>query len=116
MKLIELMRMHRRIFQIKESMHDLMCRGSKDYRTSLLEVNSYNMTKHLAMKSCIPDENGNLKNSEVEFNIMKALFEDIATYNHVDLMMRKMRLGLFRDEVQGIENGDPIVEPREVNQ
>lgn len=32
MKMIELMSMHRKIFLISDNLHDLMCRGTKDYR------------------------------------------------------------------------------------
>lgn len=38
MSMIELMNMHRRIFQITDNLHDLMCRGTKDYRQSLSTV------------------------------------------------------------------------------
>ena len=32
MSMIELMTMHRKIFQISDNLDDLMCRGTKDYR------------------------------------------------------------------------------------
>lgn len=32
MSMIELMSMHRKIFLISDNLHDLMCRGTKDYR------------------------------------------------------------------------------------
>ena len=38
MSLIELMQMHRRIFSLIENLHDLCCRGTKDYREALANV------------------------------------------------------------------------------
>jgi len=38
MTLIELMQMHRRIFSLIENLHDLCCRGTKDYKEALANV------------------------------------------------------------------------------
>jgi hypothetical protein len=38
MSLIQLMQMHRRIFSLIENLHDLCCRGTKDYREALANV------------------------------------------------------------------------------
>jgi hypothetical protein len=38
MTLIELMVMHRKIFCLTENMHDLVCRGLKDYKEALATV------------------------------------------------------------------------------
>jgi hypothetical protein len=38
MSLIELMIMHRRIFSLIENLHDLCCKGAKDYREALANV------------------------------------------------------------------------------
>jgi len=38
MSLIELMQMHRRIFSLIENLHDLCCKGSKDYIEALANV------------------------------------------------------------------------------
>jgi len=61
MTLIELMVMHRKIFSITGNMHDLMCRGSKDYKESLSNVQDYNMTKILTRKCSLPDKGGDYK-------------------------------------------------------
>lgn len=61
MTLIELMEMHRGIFNIIDNMHDLMCRGNKDYKESLSNVQDYNMTKILTRKCSLPDKGGDYK-------------------------------------------------------
>lgn len=61
MTLIELMVMHRKIFNIVGNMHDLMCRGNKDYKESLSNVQDYNMTKILTRKCSLPDKGGDYK-------------------------------------------------------
>mgnify|MGYP003339083906 CR=1 FL=1 len=38
MTLIELMKMHRIIFSIVDNLHDLFCRGNKDYKQALSNV------------------------------------------------------------------------------
>ena len=50
MTLIELMIMHRRIFSLIDNLHDLCCRGTKDYKEALANVQDYNMTKILSRK------------------------------------------------------------------
>ena len=79
----ELMVMHRRIFQISDNLHDLMCRGTKDYRSSLATVEDYNLTKILANKCSVPDVTGDIKLSLVDFNILEALQMDIEMYNYI---------------------------------
>jgi len=38
MTLMELMLMHRKIFSLIENLHDLCCRGNKDYKEALAMV------------------------------------------------------------------------------
>ena len=38
MTLIELMVMHRKIFSIVDNLHDLVCKGTKDYKQALANV------------------------------------------------------------------------------
>lgn len=52
---IELMVMHRKIYKLIDNLHDLCCRGTKDYKESLATVQDYNMTKILSRKCSIPD-------------------------------------------------------------
>jgi len=51
-------------------MHDLMCRGSKDYRSALANVQDYNMSKILAKQGAVPDPSGDIKKSIIDFNIL----------------------------------------------
>jgi hypothetical protein len=55
------MEMHTRIFEIIDNMHDLVCRGTKDYKQALANVEDYNMTKILTRKCSIPDRSGDIK-------------------------------------------------------
>ena len=45
MTLIELMKLHVKKFNIVDNMHDLMCKGNKDYRSALMNIQDYNMSK-----------------------------------------------------------------------
>lgn len=38
MTLIELMQLHRKIFRLVDNLHDLICRGTKDYKEALSRV------------------------------------------------------------------------------
>ena len=69
--------MHRRIFNITANMHELLCRGTKDYRSSLTTVHDFNMSKLLAFKCSIPSPDGIMKNSLVEFDVLAAVYKDI---------------------------------------
>jgi hypothetical protein len=47
MSLIELMIMHYSFFDLVNNLHDLTCRGNKDFKEALAKVQDYNMTKIL---------------------------------------------------------------------
>lgn len=68
--LIELMKMHRIIFSLINNLHDLCCRGTKDYKEALAKVQDYNMTKILTRKCSIPDRCGDIKESRCDFNVL----------------------------------------------
>jgi hypothetical protein len=70
MTLIELMAMHTRIFSIIDNLHDLVCRGTKDYKEALANVQDYNMTKILTRKCSVPDRSGDIKLNRCDFNIL----------------------------------------------
>lgn len=99
MTLIELMEMHRKIFNIIDNMHDLMCRGNKDYKESLSNVQDYNMTKILTRKCSIPDKGGDYKQGRCELDIIYAVQMDIELYNYVDGVLRKLRMGKLEQEM-----------------
>ena len=61
MTLIELMEMHRIIFSLIDNLHDLVCKGTKNYKQALQNVQDYNMTKILTRKASIPERSGEYK-------------------------------------------------------
>lgn len=93
MTLIELMVMHRKIFSLIENLHDLCCRGVKDYKEALANVQDYNMTKILTRKCSVPDRSGDIKQSVCDFNILFAIQMDIELYNYCDVVFRDYHAG-----------------------
>ena len=89
MTLIELMMMHRIIFNLLDNLHDLVCRGTKNYKQSLSNVQDYNMTKILTRKASIPDKTGDYKEGRCELDIIYNVQMDIELYNYVDNVIRK---------------------------
>ena len=92
MTLIELMIMHRKIFKMVENLHDLVCKGLKDYQQALHIVLEYNLTKTLTSRCCIPDLDGDKKLSRVEMNVLYSISNDIELYNYIDLVLRRHRV------------------------
>ena len=66
----QLMELHGKYFVLIDNLHDLICRGSKDYRESLKNVQDYNMSKILSSKCAIPDKNGDFKMGKCEMDII----------------------------------------------
>ena len=62
--------MHRKIFSIINNLHDLVCKGTKDYIQALANVQDYNMTKILTRKCSIPDKGGDIKESICDFDTL----------------------------------------------
>ena len=54
----QLMRIHRKEFKIIENLHDLICRGMKDYIAAFSIILDYNMTKILTKQFSIPPDSG----------------------------------------------------------
>lgn len=98
MTLIELMAMHTRIFSIIDNLHDLVCRGTKDYKEALANVQDYNMTKILTRKCSVPDRSGDIKLNRCDFNILFNLQMDIELYNYFEILMRDYRQGALTQE------------------
>jgi len=73
MTLIELMIMHRKIFSIIDNLHDLCCKGKKDVKEALANVQDYNMTKVLTRKCSVPDLSGDIKEARCDFNIIYSI-------------------------------------------
>ena len=92
-----------------DNLHDLTCRGNKDYKEALAKVQDYNMTKILTRNCSIPDETGNYRESKVELNVIYAVQFDIELYNYIDIVLRKLRMGILMQEMiekQNSRRGD----------
>jgi len=92
------MQMHRKIFSLLENLHDLVCRGTKDYKEALANVADYNMTKILTRKCSVPDRSGDIKENMCDFNILYACQMDIETYNYIDDILHIYRMGKLVDQ------------------
>jgi hypothetical protein len=99
------MNMHRGIFSLVDNLHDLTCRGSKDYKEALSNVQDYNMTKILTRQCSIPDINGDYKEAKCDLNTIHAIWFDIELYNYIDTSLRKLRMGILRNEIHQKELG-----------
>ena len=99
MTLYELMVMHTGIFSIIDNLHELFCRGSKNSKEALANVQDYNMTKILTRKCSIPDKSGDYKEGRCELNVIHAVQMDIEMYNYWDVVMRKVRMGILRQDI-----------------
>jgi len=102
--LIELMIMHRKIFKMIDNLHDLACRGTKDYKQALANVQDYNMTKILSRKCSVPDKTGDIKNSACDFNVLYSLQMDIELYTYLEILFRDYRSGKVAEEVNQTKN------------
>jgi len=71
---LELCCMHREYFGIMESLNDLICKGTKDYKESLLKVQDYNQTKILAKICSVPSKSGNIVENYIYFDMLKAIY------------------------------------------
>lgn len=103
MSLLELMKFHRKAFGLIESLHDLVCRGTKDYKMALNRVYDYNMTKILSKQSSFPDMGGDLKESRVEVNVMYSVQFDITKYNFIESMFRRIKMGVMQQYLKSQE-------------
>lgn len=97
--------MHRGIFSLIDNLHDLTCRGNKDYKEALSNVQDYNMTKILTRQCSIPDINGDYKEAKCDLNTIYAVQFDIELYNYIDSTLRKLRMGILREEIYKKERG-----------
>jgi len=94
----QLMDIHGKYFVLIDNLHDLVCRGSKDYRESLKNVQDYNMSKILSTKCSIPDKNGDFKSATCEMDIIYNVQLDVELYNYVDVILRKYWMGILELE------------------
>ena len=59
------------------------------------------MTKILTRQCSTPNPDGDFKESKVELNNIYAIQFDIELYNYIDIVLRKLRMGILASEVQG---------------
>ena len=93
MSLIELMDLHRSRFGLIEGMHDFVCKGVRDYKQALANVQDYNMTKILTKQCSFPDLTGHIKESKVQMSTLMAIQNDIELFNFTDGLFRRLRIG-----------------------
>jgi len=58
------------------------------------------MTKILTRKCSIPDKSGDYKEGRCELDVLFAVQMDIEIYNYVDIVLRKLRMGVLQDEMK----------------
>ena len=63
------------------------------------------MTKILTRKCSIPDRNGEYKEGRCELDVIYAVQMDIELYNYVDVVLRKLRMGILVQEVKAGAKG-----------
>ena len=64
---------HRKIMKIIDNMHDLTCRGSKDYKKALENVKDFNLAKILVHKCTIPHPSGDIKKAWYNMDVIYAI-------------------------------------------
>ena len=99
LSLNDLVLIHWEKFQLINRLHDLVCRGTKDYHQSLSVVQDFNLMKSLSKRLSFPDINGNNKESRVVIETMRHLFDDLDLYNFVDVVFRKHQMAELRPEI-----------------
>jgi hypothetical protein len=80
---LSLLCMHRSLFGIMENLNDLICKGTKDYRESLLKVQDFNYTKVLAKICSVPSKTGTVIDNHIDFDMLKIIYQDVLYFNHV---------------------------------
>jgi hypothetical protein len=66
-----------------ENLNDLICKGTKDYRESLLKVQDFNYTKVLAKICSVPSKTGTVIDNHIDFDMLKIIYQDVLYFNHV---------------------------------
>ena len=78
---------------MNSNLHDLICKGTKDYIEALGNVEDYNMTKILTRTCSVPDISGDIKQSCNDYNIIYNCQMDIEIFNYIDILMHDYRAG-----------------------
>mmetsp|Transcript_18786 Transcript_18786/g.32102 ORF Transcript_18786/g.32102 Transcript_18786/m.32102 type:complete len:220 (+) Transcript_18786:680-1339(+) len=101
MSLEDLMSRHTLAYDITENLHDLFCRGMKDYKEALANVQIYNMTKILSTKCSIPNDSGDIKRHTCDFTVIHAVQMDIELYNYCHTVFKDYTSGKFKRQAKG---------------
>mmetsp|Transcript_12110 Transcript_12110/g.18725 ORF Transcript_12110/g.18725 Transcript_12110/m.18725 type:complete len:121 (+) Transcript_12110:4022-4384(+) len=88
--------------RIVDNLHDLCCRGIKDYKQALENVQDYNLAKIFTRKCTVPHQSGDIKEGVTIFNILYAIQTDIELYNYIDLLFFQYRSGKLASNRQGL--------------
>ena len=86
--------------KIVDNMHDLTCRGLKNYKKALENVKDFNLAKILVHKCTIPHHSGDIKKAWYNIDIIYAIQMDIELYNYIDVVFRMIRMGIFEEEME----------------
>mmetsp|Transcript_22505 Transcript_22505/g.34798 ORF Transcript_22505/g.34798 Transcript_22505/m.34798 type:complete len:106 (+) Transcript_22505:2242-2559(+) len=73
MQSIELMHLHRNKFRIVENLHDLFCRGNKNYKQALENMQEYNLSRVVTYHCSFPDLSGEKKHAIVDFPTIRSI-------------------------------------------
>mmetsp|Transcript_12404 Transcript_12404/g.19388 ORF Transcript_12404/g.19388 Transcript_12404/m.19388 type:complete len:95 (-) Transcript_12404:452-736(-) len=84
----DLMIMHQSKFKLIAYLHELFCRGSKDYIEALSNVKDYNLSKTVTSKCAIPDKNGDFIRAECVMDLIRNVQEDLEIFNFVEITIR----------------------------
>jgi hypothetical protein len=76
---------------IVDNLHDLYCKGNKDVKEALANVQDYNLAKILSRKCAFPDKSGDIKEARLIFNILYAIQMDVEMYNYIDVLFHDHR-------------------------
>ena len=81
------------MYNLVGNLHDLFCRGTKDYKTALFNVLAYNSSRAVASQASIPDINGEFKNQRCYFDIINAIMKDIEMFNYFSQVLEEYQNG-----------------------
>mmetsp|Transcript_41397 Transcript_41397/g.63104 ORF Transcript_41397/g.63104 Transcript_41397/m.63104 type:complete len:104 (+) Transcript_41397:1501-1812(+) len=98
MTLGELMNLHRNIYNLVDNLHELFCRGTKDYKTSLVNVLAYNSSRQVASAASVPDSGGDFKNQRCYFDIIYAIQNDLELYNYYSQVIDEFRANTMQSK------------------
>jgi len=73
--------MHRKLFSIMGIFHSLFCRGDKNYKQSLGNIKSFNLSKQLTVLFSLPNKYGHRKLNYCNFDLISNVLKDLHLFN-----------------------------------